>query len=368
MTPKILFILHLPPPVHGAAMMGKYLQQSTLINSTFEADYINLSTSKHLDEIGKGRMKKLFGFFRLQIKVVTALISKDYDLCYMTLTAQGVGFYKDFFIVLLLKIFGKRIIFHFHNKGITTHQHRKLQDFLCKLIFKNSKSILLSPFLYPDIRKYVSEEDVYYCPNGIPPTIPEHNFDNLRDSPPFRILFLSNMMAEKGVWTLLEACKILKLKNENFECHFIGAWFDVAERDFYNWVERNAMTGYIFAHGKKYGVEKDYYFKKANVFVFPTHYHNETFGLVNLEAMEYSLPVISTKEGGIPDVVEDGTTGFLISKKDPDGLAEKIQLLIENREISQTMGKAGRERFLNKFTLNKFENRITEILCEAARK
>src|SRR5690606_40621382 len=96
MTPKILFILHLPPPVHGAAMMGKYLQQSTLINGTFEADYINLSTSKHLDEIGKGRMKKIFGFFQLQIKVVKALIRKDYDLCYMTLTAQGVGFYKDF--------------------------------------------------------------------------------------------------------------------------------------------------------------------------------------------------------------------------------------------------------------------------------
>jgi len=368
MTPKILFILHLPPPVHGAAMMGKYLQQSTLINGTFEADYINLSTSKHLDEIGKGRMKKIFGFFQLQIKVVKALIRKDYDLCYMTLTAQGVGFYKDFFIVLLLKIFGKKIIYHFHNKGVAAHQHKTIPNLLYKFTFKKTKSILLSQFLYPDIEKYVSKEDVYYCPNGIPQTLQhtENEAMGLRHQPPFRILFLSNMMAEKGVWTLLDACKILKLQNEDFECHFIGAWSDVSEANFRDWIETNAMSGHVFAHGKKYGSEKDQYFKQANVFVFPTHYHNETFGLVNLEAMEYSLPVISTKEGGIPDVVLDGTTGFLVRKKDAVGLAEKIQFLIQNRSISEKMGEAGRKRFLNKFTLDKFEETITGILATSA--
>ena len=46
MKKKVLFIMHIPPPVHGAAIMGKYIFESTLINDEFDCIYINLSASK----------------------------------------------------------------------------------------------------------------------------------------------------------------------------------------------------------------------------------------------------------------------------------------------------------------------------------
>ena len=52
MKPKILFILHLPPPIHGAAMMGKYIQESELVNSSFDCFCINLATAGSLSDIG----------------------------------------------------------------------------------------------------------------------------------------------------------------------------------------------------------------------------------------------------------------------------------------------------------------------------
>lgn len=48
MKPKILFILHLPPPIHGAAMMGKYIQESELVNSSFDCFCINLATEQEV--------------------------------------------------------------------------------------------------------------------------------------------------------------------------------------------------------------------------------------------------------------------------------------------------------------------------------
>lgn len=54
MKPRILFILHLPPPVHGAAMMGQYIHDSKVINERFDCHYINLTTAKTLQDIGKG--------------------------------------------------------------------------------------------------------------------------------------------------------------------------------------------------------------------------------------------------------------------------------------------------------------------------
>ena len=53
MSSKILFILHLPPPIHGAAMMGKYIQESELIDSSFDSYCINLATAGSLSDIGR---------------------------------------------------------------------------------------------------------------------------------------------------------------------------------------------------------------------------------------------------------------------------------------------------------------------------
>ena len=49
---KVLFILHMPPPVHGASMVGKYIHDSKIINNAFECHYLNLALAKDLDDIG----------------------------------------------------------------------------------------------------------------------------------------------------------------------------------------------------------------------------------------------------------------------------------------------------------------------------
>lgn len=63
--------------------------------------------------------------------------------------------------------------------------------------------------------------------------------------------------------------------------------------------------------------------KNADSLVFPTFYQGETFGLFLLEAMEYGMSCISTFEGGIPSVLDDNKTGFLVQARDVQTLAEK---------------------------------------------
>ena len=206
LKPKVLFILHFPPPVHGAAMVGQFIQKSKVINESFDATYINLSTSTKVDEVGKGGINKIASTFKLVVRVIKALQKANYDLCYMTLTAKDYGFYKDFIIVALLKIFGKKIIYHFHNKGVSTRQHKTLDNLLYKITFNATKSILLSSLLYRDISKYVARENVFVCGNGIPEIgnkllIEKRSNVNER----CKLLFLSNMVVEKGVLVLLEA-------------------------------------------------------------------------------------------------------------------------------------------------------------------
>lgn len=60
--PQVLFITPLPPPVHGSAMMSQYIKDSHTINQEFDCDFVNLSTSRKMDEIGKVSLCKLWRF------------------------------------------------------------------------------------------------------------------------------------------------------------------------------------------------------------------------------------------------------------------------------------------------------------------
>lgn len=358
---RILFILHLPPPVHGAAMVGKYIHDSQLINKTYQCEYINLALAKDLNDIGKGGITKLINFIQKLILIKQTVKRFKPDLCYVTPNAKGGAFYKDFAVVMMLKAMGQKVVVHYHNKGVSTRQDKPLDNWLYQHFFKDLKVILLAETLYRDICKYVNKKDVFICPNGIPT---QKNIPNRIPHKVFNILYLSNMMAEKGVWDLVETCQILKNKGRLFHCHFVGKWSDISENEFQQKIQQLNLEKYISAYGAKYGNEKNEFFQKADVFVFPTYYHNETFGLVLLEAMEYGLPCISTDEGGVATVIDNEKTGYIVKKKQPQILAERIEFLMEHPNICETMGIAGRKKLEKEFTLEQFEYRMKNILSE----
>ena len=369
MKSKILFILHYPPPVVGAAVVGQFIKESQAINTSFEADYINLATASDLRQINKGGIAKVGTLLKIQRKVINALFAKSYDLCYLSFTAKGLGFYKDLAIVLLLKLFRKRVIYHLHNKGVQPNSKSKFNDLCYRLAFNRAQVILLSPHLYQDIAKYVPKEQVFYCPNGIPATTQNENLSEERmKRGTCKILFLSNMTVEKGAYVLLEACKLLQEEGIIFECHFVGDWFDISESEFRGKIAQYGLDTFVFAHGKKYGEEKEYFLKSAHIFTLPTYYHNECFPLVLLEAMSYELPIVSTSEGGIADIVVENETGFIVTQKSAVDLKKKLEILINTPELRSALGVAGRERYDRLYTLDSFENNLTRILKAAVQK
>ena len=80
---RILFITPLPPPVHGSSMMSMYIKNSKLINDNAKCDYINLSTSRSMDEIQKFSLKKIFRFLYSYLKTLFYLVTRKYNTCYL---------------------------------------------------------------------------------------------------------------------------------------------------------------------------------------------------------------------------------------------------------------------------------------------
>ena len=352
---KILFILHVPPPVHGSSVVGSYIKQSLEINRTFDCNYINLGTSLTIGEIGKKSLMKSFRYFSIFFKLTKQLIFNKPELCYLAITAKGKAFYKDSVIALCIRLLGIPIVYHFHNKGVRLRQNKTLDNFLYQKVFNNSSAILLSKHLYTDVKKYFDPKNIHICPNGIPKTR-NLKIDRKKNKKKLiRILFLSNLIESKGVKILLSACRIVKKRNLNFKCVFVGGEGDITKTSIETMIKEYGLEKEVIYKGKKYNNDKYIEFLKSDLFVLPTFYDNECFPLVLLEAMQASLPVISTPEGGIRDIVIDSVTGFLVDQKDDISLADKIEFLLNNPKIKIKMGINGRKRFENKFTLKIFE-------------
>jgi glycosyltransferase involved in cell wall biosynthesis len=360
---RILFLLHLPPPIHGAAIVGKTIFESESVNSLFNCKFLNLSTSKTIQEIGKSSIIKWIRYCKMIFSFLNLLLFFKPDLVYITLNSKGSGLYKDSVFAIFAKLFRKNVVYHFHNKGVRENQDRAFDHFLYKKIFKDVYVILLSKFLFQDIEKYVPNEKVFYCSNGIQNLLVSNNeFKNRSNqkNDKINILFLSNLIKSKGIFVLLDALNLLKEKSQGFECIIIGGEGDVSINQLSERIEHLGLSEYVKYEGKKYGNERLGYFNSADIFIHPTL--NDCFPLVILEAFQFSLPVISTFEGAIPEIVKNNVNGYLVNPNDIKGLADRIEFLFLNPLKIKSIGKANRIKYEKEYTVIDFEERFVAVL------
>lgn len=363
MTPNILFILHLPPPIHGAAMMGKYIQESKVINASFDCRFINLATASNLSDIGHVGLKKVWKYLGLLKHIFQTVRKIRPDLVYITPNAGGVAFLKDFVVVQILKAMDCKIVAHYHNKGVTVYQNKWIYNFLYRRFFRRLKVILLAETLYKDVARYVERKRVFICPNGIPISHRDEQWEKSNNEVT-HLLFLSNLLVSKGVFILLDALQILTEKGYTFICRLVGG--ETAEINaelFAKEVKKRGLDKYVTYMGRKVGTEKELVFRQTDIFVFPTY--NECFPLVVLEAMAHKLPVVTTNEGGILDIVEDGINGLICEKQNAKSLAYCIARLLDDEDLRTSMGEAGFKKFEQQYTLTAFERQFTQVIEKA---
>lgn len=354
---KILFIVQLPPPTHGCSLMNKLVVESRLINSTYESDLIPLYYAKSLSDMGSLSLLKILKLIGYFFRIVVKLTVKRPDLIYFNLTPTGNTLYRDLVLIILFKIFNIKTIYHLHRKGfINDNQKGTFKKWIYKFVFNRASIICLSNSLSKELTGFAN--DVHIVNNGIRVTRLSNKLEKSVQSP-VRILFLSNLWKFKGIYEFLGALKVLNARNVNFHAHVVGDSGDVTYNEIATFIKEHELDNKVFLLGPKYGDEKIVELNKADIFVFPSK--DEAFPLVLLEAMQYELPIVSSYEGAIPEIVENERTGFLVDVNNNEELVEKIQLLISSPELRIAMGKAGYVHFMKNFTYPVFEERLSAV-------
>ena len=182
----------------------------------------------------------------------------------------------------------------------------------------------------------------------------------LKVSPPV-IGTISRLIHQKGIHVLLKAFAVCAKHHPSISLVVVG---DGPERsNLENLAEQLGLGPKV--HFLGYRSDVDRILSRLDIFTLPSF--GEGFGLVLLEAMACSKPVVATDVMSIPEIVQQGETGLLVPAQDVSALAQALETLIGNPELRDRFGKAGFQRVKKTFAVEHMVRKTIEVYQEASR-
>ena len=184
----------------------------------------------------------------------------------------------------------------------------------------------------------VEADRVHLIPPGVNPSLFEGPFED-----PFsgvgrpRVLFVGRLAPQKGVRALVAAAGLLEDESAQVLLVGDGPERPALERE----AERLGVNGRLHFVGFLAHERLPAVMSHADLLVLPSLY--EELGTVLLEAMQAGLPIVASKTGGIPDVIEDGVNGMLVPPGDPKAIALAIDRLLANRDLARRLSEGAQE-------------------------
>ncbi|MDM7861977.1 glycosyltransferase family 4 protein [Alteromonas sp. ASW11-36] len=265
-----------------------------------------------------GAVGDLIGFLRLFFSA---------DIVFLNPSLQKKSFIRDGIYSLVCRLLGKKTIVFFHgwNKQFEEKLERKLLKLFLLFFGRVDQVYVLSNEFKQRINKWCPHLKVNVERTTFQPILSTDLCRNaLNPKSNTKLLFLSRLEYEKGIEDAISAT--LQLRDTGLDIDLDVAGAGPALKSLKS---KYANYSSIRFHGNVQGQAKNSLFEHAHIFVLPTYY-GEGLPIAILEAMHFSLPVISCDAGGIKDFLKEPECGFIVPSKSPAHIAQAVQLLISD--------------------------------------
>jgi mannosyltransferase len=178
----------------------------------------------------------------------------------------------------------------------------------------------------------------------------------------FKIGIFGRVRAQKGTHLFVEAALSLLSEHPDVVAYIIGAIAPSEEQyvsELESKIEQANLSDRIQFLGEQDFNALPGLFQSTNVVTALSD--KEGFGLTVLEAMSSGAAVIATEAGAWPEIIEQGQQGWTIPVGDLDALVEKLEILIQNRELAESMGKNGRQKIVEKYQVENEAEQLCNI-------
>lgn len=234
--------------------------------------------------------------------------------------------------------------------------------YIFKLVLKNADAVIA---LTEDMKKAIKKiynRDVLVIPNGI-------DLEKFKDLSKVTLrkgwkiedeekilTFVGTLRPFKGVEYLIRAMKIIRQKNADARLMLVGNGENREKLE--KLVKELILEEYVRFIGKVQNEEVPEYMVASDIFILPSL--SEGFPVTVLEAMASGLPIIVTRVRGLQEIIKDGENGFLVEPKNPEQIAEKVLMLLEDEELRERISRNNKKR-VNDYSWESIVERVEEV-------
>ncbi len=380
---KLLIIGPVPPPLSGPEVVTKNLLESDTLNDRYEVIHLNTTVRKSNHAKGKLDALMIWAFVRYLFRFVHSLVifRPDYVL-YLPTSATLKGWTRDGITLLLGRAFGAKLVVLFqggHFRYFYDALHGSIRALIGGLIRRSHLVLAQSHSLRRQFSGIIQEDRVGTLFNSIDTDF-FAAFEAMpqRSGPTVRVLFVGHLSYAKGYCDLLKTLPDLAARYAvQLQC--MGVMTRIERNVFFNqltgerlsyedpqecfekYVDANGLTQHVeLLGGEVHGVDKINVFREADIFVLPSY--SEGFSTAILEAMAAALPVVVTRVGAVPDVIQEGVNGYIIEPGDVGALRDRLERLIQDRDLRLTIGKRNRDKCREEFLIEASAQRLSRLL------
>lgn len=352
---KVIAAVQLPPPVHGSSVMNQSLIQDATVQDKLNMKVLPIQMATRLEDLNNFSLTKVLRALKVYVQFIVSRFTFRPDMCYITLSPKDFAFYKDAILVFLAKVlFVKRVI-HLHGQGIKDiTAASRWKTWLYRAVLSNCEIICLSPRLVDDIRHLVTREP-FVLNNGVKVSEVDTQLDR-----PVDFLYFASIAKSKGAREYINALGGLHRKGLDFQAVIAGGPKDISKEQILELVHKHGIEDKVRVDDPVYGEAKYRLFERARIYVLPSYI--ECFPLTIIEALQTGCAVISTRTGGIPDLLGDAETGLLATPQSEEELQGAMEKLLADDALVKQMGQLGIERFHQQYVWTKFIENYLNII------
>ncbi|MDP8230602.1 MAG: glycosyltransferase [Candidatus Gorgyraea atricola] len=324
--------------------------------SSFARNYLSSRSPEgskityHATTIDGSKILKTFFFLKSFLLFAAKLVfDRTIKIVHVCSSSKG-SFYRKAMILILSRLFKKATIFHIHGGGFHLFHDRGtiLRKFFIRKVLDITDSIIvLSESCLLDIKGITKNRNIKVIPNPID-TSDFISIRGSRDNSSLNVFTAGRLYWLKGTYDILDIIPRILKEIPGVKFHLAGDGDVEKVREI---VRNKGIEKNVFLPGwlDKHGLIKN--LKDAGIFLLPSY--TEGLPVAMLEAMASGLPVVSTRVGGIPELVEDGVNGFLVEPGEKQKLGNRIIKLLKDADLRNRMGKNNIDKIDRFFRLDR---------------
>jgi len=348
-----------------AAVSGVATHLNQLFDSSLSENYALIQFQVGSEGRNEARLRKMLRYLLSPIEFVVALIRFRPAIVHLNTSMEAKSYWRDLAYLCAARLFRRKVVYQVHGGGLPSSflgENPLSQAFLRATLWMPDAISLLAEVELEEYRRFKAGRRLDIVPNAIRLEEYAGMHSKQFDRKKLVLGYIGRLADDKGVRETIEAIATLRRGgDESFRFQIAGSGPDEAFlRDL---VRENGVDDIVDFLGPVFSEDKMRFWEGIDIFVFPT-FHREGLPYTILEALASGTPTLSTRVGGIPDVIQDGVQGVLLDDHEPASVARAIEAMLLDRQRLRDMSVAALQRASDHYGVERLASQFDRIYRE----